>query len=81
MKKLVESGNRRSGWWYLLPIFFNIIGGVIAYFVLRDDDPRKAKNCLWLGIILTAISVGMTVVSFTFFGMAEDNFWPSYRNI
>lgn len=64
-----------------MPIFFNIIGGVIAYFVLRDDDPRKAKNCLWLGIILTAISVGMMVVSFTFFGMAEDSFWPSYRNV
>ncbi len=83
MNKLVESssGRSRSGWWYLLPIFFNIVGGVIAYFVLRDDDPRKAKNCLWLGIILTAISVGMMVVSLAFFGMTEDNFWPSYRSI
>ena len=27
-----------------------LIGGIIAYFVLRHDDPRKAKNCLYLGI-------------------------------
>lgn len=47
---------RRSRWWYLLPILFGIIGGVIAYFVLKDDDRKMAKNCLWLSIILTIIS-------------------------
>jgi hypothetical protein len=52
----------RSRWWYLLPIFFQIFGGVIAYFVLRNDDPKKAKNCLWLGIVLTAIKIGLFVV-------------------
>ena len=54
---------RRSGAWYLLPIFLTIIGGVIAYFVIRDDDPKKAKNCLYLGIILAAIGIGFSVVS------------------
>jgi len=53
---------KRSSLWFLLPIFFNIIGGVIAYFIIKDDDPRKAKNCLLLGIILTAISVAIFVV-------------------
>jgi uncharacterized Tic20 family protein len=53
---------RRSSLWFLLPIFFNIIGGIIAYFIIKDDDPRKAKNCLLLGIILTAISVAIVVV-------------------
>ena len=57
----MEAG-RRSSLWFLLPIFFNIIGGVIAYFIIKDDDPRKAKNCLLLGIILTAISVAIFVV-------------------
>ena len=45
----------RSSFWFLLPIFFNIIGGVIAFFVIREDDPKKARNCLYLGIILTVI--------------------------
>jgi len=48
---------KRSSLWFLLPIFFNIIGGIIAYFIIKDDDPSKAKNCLWLGIILSAISI------------------------
>jgi len=49
----------RSNWWFLLPIFLSLIGGVIAYFVLRHDDPRKAKNCLYLGIALQII--GLTI--------------------
>ena len=47
----------RSRWWYLLPIFLDIVGGVIAYFVLRQDDPQKARNCLLLGITLFVIHV------------------------
>jgi hypothetical protein len=53
---------QKSILWYLLPILFSVIGGVIAYFVLRDDDPSKAKNCLWLGIILVIIYVAYYVV-------------------
>lgn len=48
---------RRSGWWYLLPLLFGIIGGVIAYFVIKQDDPIKAKNCLKLGLVLLAINI------------------------
>ncbi|KAG2478543.1 MAG: hypothetical protein NPMRTH1_440004 [Nitrosopumilales archaeon] len=47
----------RSNWWFLLPIFLGLIGGVIAYFVLRHDDPKKAKNCLYLGITLAVIGI------------------------
>ena len=45
----------RSNWWYLLSIFIAPIGGIIAYFVIKNDDPEKAKNCLWIGIIIFAI--------------------------
>jgi hypothetical protein len=53
---------KRSSLWFLLPVFFNIIGGVIAYFIIKEDDPSKAKNCLWLGIILSAISIAIFLV-------------------
>ena len=53
---------QKSILWYLLPILFSIVGGVIAYFILRDDDPSKAKNCLWLGIILVASYIAYYVV-------------------
>ena len=29
---------------YFLPIIVGLIGGVIAYLILRHDDPKKAKN-------------------------------------
>lgn len=55
---------RRSNWWFLLPILFNVIGGVIAYFVIKEDDPKKAKNCLLLGIILTVIWFALFFIPF-----------------
>ncbi len=48
---------RRSSLWFLLPIVFNVFGGIVAYFVIRDDDPKRAKSCLLLGLILAAIPV------------------------
>ncbi len=52
----------RSNWWFLLPILFGLIGGIIAYFVLRGDDPKKAKNCLYLGLILFGIGTAINLV-------------------
>lgn len=49
-----ESRRVRSRLWYLLPILLHIVGGLIAYFVLKGSDPATAKNSLWLGIILSA---------------------------
>lgn len=53
---------RRSSFWFLLPIIFNVIGGIIAFFVIKEDDPKKARNCLYLGIILAAIPVLLIVI-------------------
>ena len=47
----------RSNAWFLLPIFFGVIGGIIAFFILRHDDPRKARNCLYLGIVFMIIGI------------------------
>ncbi len=52
----------RSNVWFLLPIFLGIIGGLVAYFIIRKDDPRKAKQCLILGIILALIGIGLNIV-------------------
>ena len=47
-----ETYRYRSRWWFLLPILANIVGGVIAYYALKYDDPRRASDCLWCGIAL-----------------------------
>ena len=66
---------KRSNWWYLLPIFFGIIGGIIAYFALRRDDREKAKKCMYLGLILLAVGflleiflAGVTDTTGTWYG-------------
>jgi len=53
---------KRSNWWYLVPILFGIIGGIIGYFALRRDDLQKAKKCLYIGLILTAINIIMNII-------------------
>ncbi len=47
----------RSNAWFLLPIFFGVIGGIIAFFIIRNDDQRKANNCLYLGLVLMVIGI------------------------
>jgi len=48
-----------SAAWWLLPIFFSVIGGIIAWVCVKDTDPRMAKNCLILGIILTVAPIAI----------------------
>ena len=66
---------QRSNWWYLLPIFLGIIGAIIAYFALRNDDRKKAKKCLYLGLILWAILIfaQLTFVEIPEFGEQTVN--------
>ena len=70
--------NKRSNCWYLVPIFLGIIGGIIAYFALRNDDRQKAKKCLYIGLILFAIGIIVDLAVLTS-GIAEEQFGvPGY---
>ena len=52
----------RSNVWFLLPILFGVIGGIIAFFILRHDDPRKARNCLYLGLVFMIIGIMFNIL-------------------
>ena len=52
----------RSNAWYLLPIFVGMIGGIIAYLIIRKDDPHKAKNCIYIGIAMMAIGIILNIL-------------------
>lgn len=61
----MEQVKSRSNMWYLLPIFVGLIGGIIAYLVLRHNDPKKAKKCLYVGIALAIIGIVINVLIVT----------------
>ena len=44
-----------SNWWYLLAFFFSIIGGVIAWAVNKDRDPKKARRFIITGFVFPII--------------------------
>ena len=46
-----------NGLWWLAPILLGWLGGVIAWLVNRDVDPRVARNMLITGIVISAVSV------------------------
>ncbi len=53
---LAKPIKRQTSWaWWLMPIFLSWLGGLVAYFAVRDKDRSKAKWLLVLGIILTAL--------------------------
>ena len=62
----MELTTKRSNFWYILPIIFGLLGGVIVYFVLRKSDPSKAKICFILGL-------GITVAYFVYFGSIDSS--------
>jgi len=70
----MSSERTRSLWWVLLPIFLGIIGGIIAYFVLKIDDNKLAKFCLHLSIVLTIIELIVYLPLFFLAGELSQEF-------
>jgi hypothetical protein len=52
---------RVSGAWWLLPIFMGWVGGLIAWLVNKDVDPRRARAMLVTGIAISAVVVILLV--------------------
>jgi hypothetical protein len=46
-----------SGAWWLLPIFIGWIGGLIAWLVNKDVDPKQARAMLITGIAISAVVI------------------------
>ncbi len=63
---IVNYPRQSSAAWYLLPIFFSILGGVISYLCLRKQDPLRARKTLILGSVLFTIPVILLLVLLAF---------------
>lgn len=51
-----------SSWWYILPIFFGLIGGLIAWIVNKEHDLKKARNFLIVGIVISLTWMMLSVI-------------------
>jgi len=47
----------RSNAWFLLPILFGIIGGIITFFIFLRNDLKKAIYCLIIGAISSFLAL------------------------
>jgi hypothetical protein len=61
---VIDLKNHPSPWWWLVPLYFGIIGGIAAFLYIQDDDKETAKNILLFSIIwqLVLILVGFIIV-------------------
>lgn len=44
-----------SSLWYLVPLLFGFIGGIVAWAVNKDRNPKKARKMLIFGIVWTVL--------------------------
>lgn len=45
--------------WYLVPFFFGILGGIVAYIGVKNENKEMADSLLVFGIIWTIILMGI----------------------
>lgn len=55
--------------WYLLPILFGLLGGILAWVIIRNRNPKRARNILILGIIPFAFYFGLFMLTA---GLSDD---------
>jgi len=46
-----------TSWWYLVPFLLGLIGGILGYIAVKDEDKEMADNLLFIGIIMTFIGI------------------------
>ena len=56
-------GKEKTSWaWWLLPIFFGIIGGVVGWSAIKNSNKGKARGLMILGAVISAITLVIYVV-------------------
>ena len=55
---------KRPYLWYLLPLFLGIVGGVIAYLIIKKNEPQTGKYCLIIGGVVTVVGIVLNWMNF-----------------
>ena len=82
--KINHKQKLRSPLWYELPLIFSIFGGIIAYFIIRQDDPKKARNCIIIGVVflvplIASLILFAAVGTSTVFVVASGSMEPELK--
>jgi hypothetical protein len=49
------AGTKIAGYWWVVAIFFGLLGGLVAYFVNREKDPKTARNLAIVGGVASVV--------------------------
>jgi len=59
-----------SALYWLLPLFFAFLGGIVAYVVVKDRNPKEAGHLLIFGLVWTLAAAILAAALFYFaFGL------------
>lgn len=75
VKRARRSGRKpnASALWYLLPVLFGIIGGIVGYFLVKGRDKKTAEKVLMVGVIIFFVGMFVTLAVFLVAGVVLFN--------
>jgi len=70
----IKAADQIGWWWWLFPFFLAWIGGLIAYFALKDRNQKTAEHLLIFGIVWTFVGAVLIGLVFLLFAVAAVGF-------
>lgn len=52
----ITSVKKPTAWWYLVPILLALIGGLVGYIAVKDENKEMADTLLAIGIVMTVVN-------------------------
>ena len=56
-QELTKPQTKPTKAWYLVPFFFNLIGGIIGYFAVKNEDRQMANRLLIFGLVMFVLVI------------------------
>ena len=60
---------------WLVPVFMGLLGGILMYIAVKDEDQEKANNAILVGLLSSIVMIFVYVIFVMGFMMS------SYRNM